>query len=235
MDAWAERVARDWPPERTAVQGGWRFGTAGGVTKRANSAVYAGEPAGGGPVPDPGAVTRFYTERGLRPCAQVWPGEERADARLAEHGYAVVEPSLVLARPLTGPPAAAGAAEVADAPQERWRELLAADAGSPAHAAGTLAILGRVRAGYGVLKGGGGRGCIVLDGERAAVCAMATAPGARGRGVAGAVLADLLAWACARGARRAYLCVVDANAPARRLYRSAGFAPVSRYHYRVLE
>ncbi|MCP3013703.1 GNAT family N-acetyltransferase [Nocardiopsis dassonvillei] len=217
MHEWARRVTRDWPPFEVEERGGWRFGFAEGITKRANCAL----------VLDPDArvaeVTAYYTGRGLRPCVQVWPGEEEVDRRLAEHGYAVVEPSLVLARGLGARPDAPGTSSVAASPGPGWS------------AAGAARILGRVEAAYGVAERGLGRGAAVLDGESVALCAMFTDPAARGRGVAAGLLADLLRWGYDRGARRAYLCVVADNAPALRLYGRAGFTEVSRYHSRVLE
>ena len=228
MHTWAARVSRDWPPFRTETRAGWRLGLADGVTQRANCGL----------VEEPGAdvaeLTRFYRGHGLRPCAQVWPGEEAVDARLAEHGYAVVEPTLVLARELSERPGGPGLTRISNTPTERWTELSAETGVSAEWAEGVVRILGAVTAAYGVHEGGDGRGCAVLDGESVAVCAMVTARAARGRGVAGAVLADLLAWAHDKGARRAYLCVVADNGPALRLYRGAGFEEVSRYHNRVL-
>jgi GNAT superfamily N-acetyltransferase len=217
MHEWARRVTRDWPPFEVEERGGWRFGFAEGITKRANCAL----------VLDPGAqvaeVTAYYTDRGLRPCVQVWPGEEEVDRRLAGHGYTVVEPSLVLARELGGRPEAPGTSSVAASPGSGWP------------APEVARILGPVDAAYGVAAEGLGRGAAVLDGESVAVCAMFTDPAARGRGVAAGLLADLLRWGYDGGARRAYLCVVADNVPALRLYGRAGFVEVSRYHSRVLE
>lgn len=228
MHAWAARVSKDWPAFQTETRGGWRFGLADGFTKRANCAL----------LEDPGAdvaeVTRFYRGHGLRPCVQVWPGEETVDARLAEHGYAVVEPTLVLARELSGRPLGPGRTRISNTPTQRWRELFAETGVAADGAEGVVRILGQVTAAYGVHEDGDGRGCAVLDGESVAICGMVTVRAARGRGVAGVVLADLLAWAHDKGARRAYLCVVADNEPALRLYRGAGFEEVSRYHNRVL-
>lgn len=228
MHTWAARVARDWPAFHTESRGGWWFGVAEGFTKRANCAL----------VEDPGAdvaeVTAFYRERGLRPCVQVWPGEEAVDARLAEHGYAMVEPTLVLAKELSERPEGPDVTRISDGPTERWIALFAETGVAADWADGVVRILGQVTAAYGVHRDGDGRGCAVLDGESVALCAMVTARSARGRGVAGAVLADLLTWAHDKGARRAYLCVVADNEPALRLYRGAGFEEVSRYHNRVL-
>ncbi len=228
MHTWAARVSRDWPAFHTETRDGWRFGLADGITKRANCAL----------VEDPGAdvaeVTRFYRGHGLRPCVQVWPGEEAVDARLAEHGYTLVEPTLVLVRELSASTGGPGRTRVSTTPTERWTELFAETGVSAEWAEGVVRILGRVSAAYGVHEDGDGRGCAVLDGESVAICAMVTARAARGRGVAGVVLGDLLAWAHDKGARHAYLCVVADNEPALRLYRGAGFEEVSRYHNRVL-
>ncbi|WAE74903.1 GNAT family N-acetyltransferase [Streptomonospora nanhaiensis] len=228
MHEWAARVARDWPAFTVETRGGWRLGLADGVTKRANSAL----------VLDPGAdvaeVTAYYTGHGVRPCAQVWPGEEAVDARLAEHGYEVVEPTLVLARGLDERPAAEGASLITARPTSAWSALFGRT-GVDARTADTVTrILGQVGTAYGVAASGEGRGCAVLDGESVGICAMVTDPGARGKGVATGLLADLLRWAYDEGARSAYLCVVEGNEPALRLYGGAGFAPVSRYHNRVL-
>ncbi|WP_306367328.1 GNAT family N-acetyltransferase [Nocardiopsis sp. CC223A] len=222
MHEWAARVARDWPAFEVVERGGWRFGTAEGVTKRANSALLLAPDA------DPAGVTAFYRGRGLTPCAQVWPGEEDADARLERHGYAVVEPALVLAREPRERPAAPGTTVVATAPGADWL------AHGPAGADVIARILRGTTALYGTAPDGAGRGCAVLSGGSAAICAMVTAPAARRRGVASAILADLLAQAHDKGATDAYLCVVTENTAARRLYEGFGFAEVSGYHSRVL-
>lgn len=228
MHTWAARVSRDWPPFHVERRGGWRFGLAEGFTKRANCALVEDVDA------DVAQVTAFYREHGLRPCVQVWPGQEDVDARLAEHGYAMVEPTLVMARELEARPQGPGLTRISDRPTARWRELFAQAGADPSWGEGVVRILGRVTAAYGVHESGDGRGCAVLDGESVAVCAMVTAESARGRGVARAVLDDLLTWGHDRGAREAYLCVVADNEPASRLYRGAGFVEVSRYHNRVL-
>lgn len=54
----------------------------------------------------------------------------------------------------------------------------------------------------------------------------------RRRGLATAVMAALGRWAAERGAHSVYLQVTAGNAPARALYRQAGFIEHHRYHYR---
>ncbi len=66
-------------------------------------------------------------------------------------------------------------------------------------------------------------------GDHVANCGFATAPEARGRGVARAMLADALARARAEGyAAMQFNFVVSTNAPAIALWRSAGFDEVGR-------
>jgi ribosomal protein S18 acetylase RimI-like enzyme len=64
------------------------------------------------------------------------------------------------------------------------------------------------------------------------VTAVTVAEEHRRRGLATAVMAALQRWAGERGAHSVYLQVTAGNAPARALYRRAGFIEHHRYHYR---
>ncbi|MEV6487196.1 GNAT family N-acetyltransferase [Actinoplanes sp. NPDC051633] len=78
-----------------------------------------------------------------------------------------------------------------------------------------------------------GRGRAVAENGWTGVFDMVTAPAARRRGVARQILAAIAEWAAAHGAPRLYLQVEESNDAARRLYESAGFSPLTTYHYRV--
>lgn len=158
MHEWAQRVRRDWRPFEEERYGGWWFGFAEGITKRADCALVVDPDA------DVSEVTSRYSARGLRPCVQVWPGEEAVDRLLAEHGYKVVEPTLVLARDLDERPEGPGTSRIDDSPGPRW-------AGRP-----ETRILGQVHTAYGVAERDLGHGAAVLDGESVGVCAMFTEP-----------------------------------------------------------
>jgi ribosomal protein S18 acetylase RimI-like enzyme len=79
-----------------------------------------------------------------------------------------------------------------------------------------------------------GIGFAVVERGWVGVYGMATASSARRMGVARAVLLALLGSTAGR-AERAYLQVETDNVAARGLYRSLGFEPVHRYHFRVLD
>jgi len=69
------------------------------------------------------------------------------------------------------------------------------------------------------------------DGDVVGVFDLVTAEHARGRGIATALVARLLARAWDRGARMAYLQVDAGNAPALAVYRRFGFETIYTYHY----
>jgi ribosomal protein S18 acetylase RimI-like enzyme len=78
-------------------------------------------------------------------------------------------------------------------------------------------------------------GRAVADSGWVGVFNMATSPGARGKGAAPAVLAELAGWSRAHGAERMYLQVESENASALRLLERSGFAELSVFHYRSSE
>ena len=76
-------------------------------------------------------------------------------------------------------------------------------------------------------------GQIAIDGDLAGIYDMVTAADVRGRGLASAIVAALLAWAGEHGAARAFLQVNNDNAAALAVYRKFGFATAYAYHYRA--
>lgn len=73
----------------------------------------------------------------------------------------------------------------------------------------------------------------VLEAELVGLFDIISAPSARRRGHARALVLDLLAWAKQSQARFAYLQVAADNAPAIALYRQLGFTELYRYWYRT--
>ena len=76
-------------------------------------------------------------------------------------------------------------------------------------------------------------GSFALEGKLAGIFGMVTAMEHRGRGVASAIVAQLLHDARAAGAETAYLQVEADNAPARRAYSKFGFEDCYAYWYRA--
>ena len=76
-------------------------------------------------------------------------------------------------------------------------------------------------------------GTVAIDGALAGIFGMVTAESHRGRGLATAVIAELLRRARAGGARIAYLQVEVNNTPARRAYSKFGFEDCYAYWYRA--
>lgn len=189
------------------------------------------------------AIGDFYARRARAAMVQVGPVEEQAelDAALAALGWTAEGRTDVLVAAADDVVAACGDEDgvaVATGPDPSW---LAAweTVGTRADARDTYAhVLTRVAApaGFAVATREGapvGVGMVACEGPWAGVFCMATAPGARRRGVARSILGALAAWAREQGAPSVYLQVVASNAPAYGLYTSAGFTRSHGYHYRV--
>jgi len=74
-------------------------------------------------------------------------------------------------------------------------------------------------------------GLAVVEGDTVGIFNMKTTANARRQGHGTLVLASLLGWAVAHGARRAFLQVVGNNQGAIALYRKMGFEAVYEYRY----
>ncbi|SFQ11252.1 Acetyltransferase (GNAT) family protein [Actinomadura madurae] len=225
-------VAEAWPAPFSQDIGGWLLRHAEGVTKRANSVL---------PLDDPGDLEhavdraeRFYSALGLPTVFSMDAHARPAglDAFLEARGYEIADPTLAMVADV---PDASGRAdvEIVDEPSREWLDLWWSVDGRYAHQLPMAEkILTGVPAGYASLDGVAvGRG--VPQGEWLGVYAMAVAPEARGRGLGRRVLRALLAWGREQGCERAYLVVVERNAPARSMYAAEGFVPAGGYHYRV--
>jgi ribosomal-protein-alanine N-acetyltransferase len=85
-----------------------------------------------------------------------------------------------------------------------------------------------------VARTDGGRGVVIgfvlshCAGTEAEILLVALAPGERGRGIAGKILARHLGRLAAQGVREVFLEVDEGNASARKLYERAGFREVGQ-------
>lgn len=230
-----------WPALRQATVDGWLLRFANGYTKRANS-VNPLRPPEGGLETAVAACERIYREQGLPPVFRLTslfapPG---LDELLERRGYRRADPTHVLRLDLRARPAGPGpSAEMLEETLDGWFPVHSALLGVPPetqakHRAILEAIVPRQlfalrrEAGEAAACGLG-----VLEGDLFGLFDLVTAPGRRRRGHGAALVAGMLEWARERGAAHAYLQVVEANAPARRLYEKLGFGEAYRYWYRV--
>jgi ribosomal protein S18 acetylase RimI-like enzyme len=173
------------------------------------------------------ALERWYADRGLPGRVQLTPASQPAglDDLLATRGWVVDAPSGVWTAPLSDLRATTGGWDVAvaDRPDPAWWTVGGADA----------AVLGRVTVPCAYAHCGAAAARGALDGGWLGIYEVATAPDARRRGAASAVIAALAAWGAARGAHAAYLQVEDHNAAARALYTRLGMQRSYGYRYRL--
>jgi len=236
LEAIADRA---WPPAEVVAHDGWELRATGpGIGRRVNSAA----PLVDGALPleeKVRAAEAFYRQRDLAPTFKLTAAArpEGLEGFLASRGYRVDAPVLILTRPLDRP--AAASSGLPSTPDDDW---LAANAAVPSHYGPApeafLALVARIRQplGFAALREGGDAAAIgmaVADGTWLGLFEIGTIPTRRHRGLATAVIAQLLAWGYGSGARSAYLQVMEANAPARALYARLGFTEAYRYWYRV--
>ena len=73
----------------------------------------------------------------------------------------------------------------------------------------------------------------MLKGDLVGLFDLVTGPNVRRKGHGTSLISRLLEWGGAHGADRAYLQVVQSNAPAIHLYEQLGFQSVYEYWYRI--
>lgn len=204
-----------WPAVERMALGEWQLRSdpapVGRLLKRANSCLAMGDP--GRPVAEAlAAVVAFYADRGREPLVQVEAGSAVED-EVAASGW----------HPLPH-----GEAEMLIASVARVRRSL-----GPARHDVELTVSGpRATA-------SAGTGCDPLAEARAAVDgdwiglhAVETDPGHRRRGLATAVVAELLEWGAEQGALTAWLHVETDNPGGIAFWEALGFAPhhTARYY-----
>lgn len=224
-------VDEAWPAWERREAGGWVLRYAGGVTKRANSVLALGEPDDLDAAIS--AAEAFYAERGA-PCAfSIGAGAPPGlDGALEARGYALVDPTVVMAGAISGRPSVP--VRVEERPWRGWLETWwAVDGRRSTGPEAAERILTGVPALYVAVEEDGipvavGRG--VPQGGTLGIYCMATLPEARRRGLGRAVLRAL---AVESGMPGAYLVVTERNTAARALYRSEGLEPKGGYHYRI--
>jgi N-acetylglutamate synthase len=237
-----ERAARAVPAARVADLGGWRLRHDDSAAWWVSTVLAHGN--GNPDLPRRiGPVEEFYRYHGAPARFQISPATRPTglDGVLAERGYRLESP-MSLHTAATGEvigrsPAAPLPVRVDDHPTDAWFLTWSAVHGAvdPGPELRMLERVDQPSCYVAVLAGGRAVavGRAVAETGWAGVFGMATLPHARGRGAARSVLAALARWAGNLGAARMYLQVEPDNTAARRLYGSAGFSELCRYHYRT--
>ena len=239
-----QRGFNAWPAPRIAVMGDWLLRSAGGYTKRANSANAL----------QPGAtltrqllqeIEAHYARQQLPCIFRLSPlADAGVDALLQARGYGLVDPSIVmqLSMPASdgdGQPAADVRSQLASALTDSWFDgYCTASARPPEQKHPHRMILQSIgmRCAYASLvQDGEARawGLAVLERDAVGLYEVLVHPAYRGQGLGRQLVQGLLHWAGQQGATHVDLQVQGDNLRAQRLYASLGFAPVYGYHYRV--
>jgi GNAT superfamily N-acetyltransferase len=222
------------PAVERAHIGQWLLRASSGWTGRGNSLLPAGDP--GVPVADAlQQAVAFYTDRDLRPQAQVRVGsppdqEIRAlgwvDARPEQSDVLVMHTTLdhVNAKP-------AYDVQVAERPDDAWYESAFE---GPVPAVAPQVLEGAAKAAFAsvVLEGrvvAVGRGS--MTGHWLGVDAIRVSPDFRRRGLGTAIVQGLARWAGPHGGRRTYLEVLLENGAAMATYTRLGYQEAYRYRY----
>ncbi|MGG5261040.1 GNAT family N-acetyltransferase [Phycicoccus avicenniae] len=231
-----------WPPVESEHLGDWLLRAAGGFTQRANSVMSAGDP-GRSLDAAVDAVEAWYDARGITPALTLagpvgfaLAGDPLGALLLARGYLPRVTTTTFTAAAATV--AAQGPAPSPDVEVSLGRgltdEWFAAYQGyreappGPARAVLTGSpeqVFATARDADGVL----GVGRLGIAATWGGIAAMWTAPQARRRGIARALLTRLAGEAHARGVRSLHLQTDTDNAAAQAFYRSAGFVPHHEY------
>ncbi|TQK30357.1 GNAT family N-acetyltransferase [Arthrobacter sp. SLBN-53] len=211
-------AALAWPGTEQHWQDGWLLRAGSGHTSRANSAVPL---LFSSSTETLSQIVSWYAGRALPPWLAL-------PERLLPIKTPGVKPTRVLVHDLSPAPPLPGVA-LAAAPDEQWLRIYERDV--PPEIL-TAVIDGTVT--FASVGDAVGRGAVTTapDGSRwLGVSCVRVAESARRQGLARGVFAALSAWGAEQGATRAYVQVLEDNAPAQALYESLGFALHHRHRY----
>jgi N-acetylglutamate synthase len=185
---------------------------------------------------------RVYRERELPALFRITPFVVPAelDETLSQRGYVVYQPTLVQGvRMQAPPPLLAADAEFRALAPRAFVDAVAAlqnlTAGQAAAHLERIVELPLATRAVVAFRDGAAIACgqVMLEDDIAGIFSMVTAEGARGQGVASALMSRLLSWAWDHGAAQAYLQVEQDNAAAIAVYAKFGFHTGYTYHYRA--
>lgn len=241
-----QRGFNAWPAQRTVLCGDWLLRAAQGHTKRANSAN-AQQPGAclGALLPQ---IEAFYERQGLPAIFRLSPlASPEADAQLAQAGYLLADPSLVMRAALTdmAPPTSdqGWTLSIQAQPGAAWLQGFAEAGAVPQqHRQAHHHMLQSIAwpAAFASLRVGGdvtgevvGFGLAVVERGCVGLYDIVITPALRGQGLGRALVHGLMHWGQTQGAQWAELQVRAPNVVARGLYESLGFQALYGYHYRL--
>ncbi|MGR3465905.1 GNAT family N-acetyltransferase [Limimaricola sp.] len=212
-------LAATWPAAATRDIGPFRLRDGAGGGSRVSAATLEG------PF-DATALDAAEARMGTAGLFMVRGGETAFDAALAARGYAVMDPTVILAARVDALEAAAP--DGCWPPRHAHLALWAAGGIGPER----VAVMHRAAGPKAVLQGAEACAFVARHGDIAMLHALEVAAGARRRGAGRALMAMAAGWARAQGAVTLALAVTRANGAARALYHRLGFAEATQYHYR---
>jgi N-acetylglutamate synthase len=232
-----ERAFNAWPTLETQLIGGWIARSARGYTKRANS-INAWQPT----IPIDVVIPigrALYAAHNIPLVVRLSPlAEPKADAILAQDGFAHADESIVMTASLAH--AASDAhIEISDEPTDAWINGFCAANRVKSSDRTTLAMMlsaRRQKTAFATALSDGksaGYGMAVVERGMVGLFDIVTVDTARRQGIGWRVVSSLMAWGQRHGAAAAYLQVTAANTPAITMYRAQGFKEAYRYHYRI--
>ncbi len=233
-----------WPALQQTFMDGWVLRFSRGFTKRSNSIV-----------PLYPSRARASLAEKIRYCENLYAREQlqtvfrltsipddgavaTLDAELEQRGYELADTSLVLSAPL-GLSETGAQTAIELLPLESWLSVYCTLTGMPEPARSLHGLILNSIAGecgFGVVRVDGepvACGLGVVERELIGLFDIYTSDTHRGSGYGKTMVAGLLDWARDQGAERAYLQMVEDNAPAKALYERLGFEEIYRYWYRV--
>ena len=221
-----------WPALEIIEYGEWRLRISDGFSMRANSVLPIGEP----PIDLASAVdevTSIYRENNLKPTFSIpLPIFDELDRYLEQRGWNIKIDANFLIRDIgaievSGHPQFS--IEILDYPSKEWLEV---NSDQPLEK-----IMRRYPARYGAIKSGEeviAVGRIATLGSWSIVTRLFVNPSFRGKGLAKALMKNLLSAAVTDGATKVALQVDNENGAALALYQSMGFTTHHKFVYRIL-
>lgn len=226
-----DTVDATWPAAEVLARDGWRLCRGAGGGKRVSAAVALDADG------DVAAAEAGMRDWGQGALFRLTPEDDALDRALAARGYAVIDPTVIYAAPvtrLTDDRDETARIVRAELPIAAMREIWAAGGIGE----GRLAVMARAPGPKSYLfarKSDRPAGVAFLgsSGDLAMIHAVEVAVPMRRKGIGAEIMRGAANLAAEWGAAWLTLAVTEANAAARGLYEGLGMEVGARYHYRI--